>query len=722
MSDNDNRYPNAYGVSPAPGEGAAGNAYPGTTGVTTPYGAVPSVQSSRAVRPAAAPSTEPHAPAWDEVIDEQRGIRIGTGTNPGTVANPDANANSAAGANPSSAPVVLFETTEPVREPHPDENTPLSFGPIARMLYGEKPRRVLAVSEDAHGILLVLTDPTKKNRIDDVAYFPYPAAPVVEPKERLDWIAEVVKEFTPDWSKVDLWVQAPADRTHAYVLELPDLKGEELDAVALLQASKQYPVRPDTMRFDYRTTGAWDASRTNTVAALGLTGDVELLETLKNDFGRHGVRLAGVAAHAFSVCGYAHAGLLDAPWKTYVVLSFSSDSSLLSVFHEEHLLLQRNLGCGILSLARSVSDAHLHAADLTAEGEACAVDFGKNPARPAPMAGPGDATTARDVEHLLNEHNLTEGELDAVDAVLGDALDRVVAYVERSIDYFERRNYNVPVEGIVIAAPHTITRLIARRIEENLRLPTSEFLFPEGATPKTQAALRAISRSPRAGLLFDAAGLSFTSPAVPNLLACPDERREEVRQKRITHGILVAALGLCFTSFAIALWGGLSWWNALSDVRAAQEVRATLQPEATVARLEAKKDENERLVTELARIKSMDRYPAFLATLSVLRPEGVYLTRVARVDREHPPGSGMPPRPSPQKGSAQKGKDANPASPYVIELDGMIVGDALEQELLLAKFLKRLKTQPYAHDMELELSTPEADRLVFRLVFPDIAP
>lgn len=693
MSENANRYPNAYGVSPLHGAG-----------------------TSDTLR---ASTEQPHAPARDKVIDEQFGIRIGTGAN--------SHAGSQTGSSAPSKPVVLFEEMKGPREPHPDEHTSLSFDPIYRMLYGEKPRRVLAVSEDAQGILLVLANPNDENRIDDVAYFPYPAALAVEQKNRLDWIAEVVKEFTPDWAKVDLWILAPTDRTHGYVLELPDLKGEELDAVALLQANKQHPVHLDAMRFDYRTTGAWNASRPNTVAALGLTGEVELLETLEKDFGRHGVRISGVTTHAFSVCGYAHAGLLHSPWQTYAVLSFSSDSSLLSVFHGKHLLLQRNLGYGILSLVRSVSDAHLRAADLTTGSEACAVNFGHSKA-PVCTAPPGGTTTASDVEHLLNEHNLTKDELDAVDAVLGDALDRVVAYVDRSIDYFERRNYNIPIEGIVIAAPHTITRLIARRIEGNLRLPASEFLFPEGATPKAEAALHALARSPRAGLLFDAAGLAFTSPSIPNLLACPNQRREEVRQKRITHGILLAALGLCFTSLAMALWGGISWWHALSEVRAAQEVRATLQPEATVARLEAKKDENERLVTELARIKSMDRYPAFLATLSRLRPEGVYLTRVSRVDRANPPGSGMSrqpsSQPSPQKGATgQKGKNARaPASPYVIALDGMIIGDALEQELLLAKFLKRLKTQPYAHDMELEHLPPEADRLVFRLVFPDIAP
>lgn len=664
MSESDNRSMNAYGVAPAPGN----------------YGAAP------------------HAPAWDEVIDEKRGLRRGSALpNPSTT--------------PPAEPPIMQESL-------PDEDESLSFGPIARMLYGEKPRRVLAVSEDAHGILFVLNNPNSKNRIEDVAYFPYPATLVLNPRDRIDWIAEAVKEFTPDWARVDLWVQAPSERTHCHVLELPDLKGAELDAVALLQANKQQPIHPDTMRFDYRTTGPWDASRPNAVAALGLAGDTELVEQLKNDFGRRGIRLAGIAAHAFSVCGYANSELLPSPWKTYVVFSFSSDASLLSVFHEKHLLLQRNLGCGILPLARSVSDARLHAADPTVEGEACEVDFGAARRR-GPTVRSGEATTSRDVDHLLNARNLSTDELDAVDAVLGEALDRVVAYLERSIDYFERRNYNVSIEGIVIAAPHTISRLVARRIEESLRLPTSEFLFPEEATPKAATAMQAIVHSPRAGLLFDAVGLSYTSPSVPNLLACPDERREEVRQKRITHGILVTALVLCLTSFTIALWMGFSWWNNLSDVRAAKETLASLQPEATVVGLEAKKDENEQLVTKLARIKSMDRYPAFLATLSLLRPDRVYLTRVARVDRVNPPGTGMSPRPSPQK-PASDGKA--PVSPYVIELDGMIVGDALEQELLLAKFLKRIKTKPYAHDLKLELSHPEADRLAFRLAFPDIAP
>lgn len=207
MSESDNRSVNAYGVAPAPGN----------------YGAAP------------------HAPAWDKVIDEQRGLRRGSALpNPSTT--------------PPAEPPIMQESL-------PDEDESLSFGPIARMLYGEKPRRVLAVSEDAHGILFVLNNPNSKNRIEDVAYFPYPATLVLNPRDRIDWIAEAVKEFTPDWARVDLWVQAPSERTHCHVLELPDLKGAELDAVALLQANKQQPIHPDTMRFDYRTTGPWDASR-----------------------------------------------------------------------------------------------------------------------------------------------------------------------------------------------------------------------------------------------------------------------------------------------------------------------------------------------------------------------------------------------------------------------------------------------------------------------------
>lgn len=618
---------------------------------------------------------------------------------------------------------------ETLPAPAPQEQTPdagedddLLFRPIWQLFRRPGRRPVIAVAEDETGILIVRRKPNLKSSVQEIIYVPFPEGVTHTPEERISWIAEVVRDCAPDWKKADVWVHAPAD-TKSFVLDLPNLEGEELDAVALLQASQQGELDPEQMRFDYRVSGIWNAEQER-LATLAIAADRAAVDTIRARYAAEGLKITGITSHYFSVSNLVHANALPHVGETYVVIAFTATTSLLCVFAGKHLLLERPLGFGTLKLAAAL-EAPTKARppkDAAAEGDESDMimlrQYGRTSIRA--IVSPSDRRmVSEEVERLLHDPNLPDEDFAFVEETLSPILDRMVSYIERSVGYFERRNYTVRIEGVTVAAPISIVRYFEKHLKTRFELPTVRLTYPDAKmTPEATRVAKLLRQGPRAGLLFKGVALAHPHRAVPNLLATPEERRQDERRQRITNSFVIVSLLGVLLSFIIACTTMSAYIRTAKQVAEARSELSTMGPLVTLAEVTAEKARFDQLAALMSKQLLRELGPALIAEVSELAGPFVNYTRIEYLPDVKPGKSAKRTAHSGKEAAKEPDVNADPVAasfPRTVELDGFVRGNALEREVRLAEYLQRLENSILANHFEVLSTESRAERLLFRI-------
>lgn len=616
---------------------------------------------------------------------------------------------------PAAAPAV-----QPNSDAEQTRIATLALKPLRKLLKSEKQRNVIALTQDESGILLILNNPNNRVTIEDAAYFPFPVSVRDDPTRKLEWVIEALKHFDEDWSKCDVWVAAPPSHSFHYVLDLPKVKDDEMDGVAFLNANKKQALNPAQSVFDYRVSGSWSERLANRVTALALAVDRSEVDRITHAFAAHGIQLAGIVSQQFSVAHFVQARLMPAPWKTFAVLNFTSDASWVSIFSGPHLLLQRKLSCGLVQLTRALEPlaatlSHAgYSEDAVINLDACAVDFSEGSAKSVYTAQQHTATAM--LERLIHDSDLTPAEYEGVRSSIMPPLERVVQYVAHIVNLFQRRTYNLTVQGITVVAPHNINLVLRNAISESVGLEAAEFSFQGSSKAQAAATILTLRKGPHIGLLFDGLGLSYTSDLIPNVLACPEDRRREARQVRITHIVLMAISIACALVILLGAMGIYMWMQSEREQTRLQQVIATWPEEATVQLLEREGAANSALRAQLMNLQGHMTFPAVLNELSRIRGQSVHFTRVYRGKRTSVSWSG-------QRTAARARQAADAArADLVIEVDGYVVGDTLDQEVALSEFITRMRQSRYARNFELVKNTAKnGNRTEFRVTIGENA-
>ena len=307
---------------------------------------------------------------------------------------------------------------------------------------------------DSDGILLARTHHLTLGEpyLEKIRFIPYPAGTdAASLKERVACAVRALKTFAPDYAHCRVW--AMLAKAELSLLTLPPTKTEEeRDAVALLKASQQTKYDAADLRFDYRLQE--NPVKGADLHAVGLMGSQATVTQLVAAFKEGGVTLAGVTSTKLSPAILLRPAFGPQPWQSFATLHLSDDYSILSIFSGGRMVQQRTINFGRALFLSKVTE-RLALQDM---GRDVNTDSGR-------------ARLLHAANTLLANDHPTDEERQLLADSLDDGTYRMVSYITRTVNYHQRVEKGLPLEGLIVVASHGI--------EQALHAERDHGLYPE---------------------------------------------------------------------------------------------------------------------------------------------------------------------------------------------------------------------------------------------------
>lgn len=181
--------------------------------------------------------------------------------------------------------------------------------------------------------------------IERAAYVAYPADCGNAPEDRAGFAARVIRSVVDKPNDCDVW--ANLSESVVYVLTLPVVKDADLDAVALLNASRVSAINPDETNFDYRLLGRTAGTDVPSLRAIAVSASQEGCEVWRSAFEKAGIKLAGLSSQELVPALLACRTPVDESWTTYAYMTVDAGESVLTIIENGRVALQRNFNFGM---------------------------------------------------------------------------------------------------------------------------------------------------------------------------------------------------------------------------------------------------------------------------------------------------------------------------------------------------------------------------------------
>lgn len=371
------------------------------------------------------------------------------------------------------------------------------------------------------------------------AYVAYPADCGNAPEDRAGFAARVIRSVVDKPNDSDVW--ANLSESIVYVLTLPVVKDADLDAVALLNASRVSPINPDETNFDYRLLGRSTGADVPSLRATAVSASQEGCEVWRSAFEKAGIRLAGLSSQELAPALLACRTPVDESWTTYAYMAVDAEESVLTIIENGRIALQRNFNFGMDQLLANAVER----LSVTEE-----YDSNESP----------DDRRARlmlRVKQIFADEELLKTQGDMLASSLDTAVDRSIKYLERTFSYYERVEHGAAPRGLCLTADHGLALVLGRSLESRLGIPCKVRLpdayFVEGA----QDRIHGIKENFKCVTAVEALGLACSNETTPNLLDLPADRRMRARMSRLVRAGMVALGAATACMLGIAAFPGL---------------------------------------------------------------------------------------------------------------------------------------------------------------------
>lgn len=517
--------------------------------------------------------------------------------------------------------------------------------------------------------------------IEKALYVPM-TSPAETLTEKVHLAAGMLAKWVPDYHRCEIWTSL-AD-SDVSVLTLPVVNGEELDAVALLNASRTVKIDPLRSVFDYRVQAKVMVEGIAQQRALAVSAPTTSVSAMKEAFEASGLRLTGLTSSSFSVNGIFSAGFEKSPWQHYAVLQIENDVSVLSLIEAGTVVLLRTYNFGMRQFLSDVID-HL---SLTDTGR-----FDEDPDQRAERL-------AKEAERIFSTSRANDENRRLIEEALQSNIDRAVKYIDRTFSYYERMEHGLSPEGMLFISDFGIADVIGRAVESRFGIPCQHCYMSGSVLPEVKEQAEEIREQFKTPLFFSTAGLALANSTMPNLLELPAQRRQKARQCRLVKQIRRAVLAFSAAAVLFSVWCGIAAMQTLGELQTLQEVHRSMGDAYTAQVL---REETSALrALEAAGLTQLERRRAasMLAALAELRSEAIYVTSVtyqASSDQTR----------SLERREPSRREAPNAGLPATVTLKVSVYGNAQTRESALAEFINRL--QAAEPDMRLSIQREESD-------------
>jgi type IV pilus assembly protein PilM len=517
-----------------------------------------------------------------------------------------------------------------------------------------------------------------------------------ESEEFHQFLRPVLADFCGRAKNVDLWCTISSARVETRPLRIPKVPAKQLPNTVYWSYQKDAPFDENDKVFDFEILGDIDDGGTIKTDIMAYTAPLKEVKTLKDIFLKAGFPLTGVSIVPYAFQTLLRTRRIETDETNVSSLYIGRDWSRIDIFSDGNLMLSRGIKAGVRTMIEAlrkgiegsrlelslVKTSETDTRRIRAVKRKLNLDFEK--------AQQHFFGLIHDPSIEIPDTNEIAAREDNIFNMILPALERLVRQVERTLRHYSLNYDNARVGKIYISSGVRPHQRILDYMGEELGIPTEAINpFASGSNfltmvPWPDSVSEQSSFAPAMGMALS------SNTITPNFLHTYKDREKEMRGQSVSRVILG------FISVLIAICVGIVLWQDL-QIRKKEAQRDFL--EKKLASFNLRVDQN-LILTLLDQYRAKNQAVldlsktyfdlAVISEITNLTPANILLLSISADLGKLP---------------SEKGK--NPDSPKILVLDGIIQGDRLNLESILAGYLMELNNSPLFDQPSLNRSSFE---------------
>ena len=495
------------------------------------------------------------------------------------------------------------------------------------------------------------------------------------------FLKSVLKKFCDSSETVEIWSAISSTNVETRYLRIPKVPKKQMVKAVFWTYKKDISFDEHNDIFDYEVLGDILEDGVSKIAVMAYSAPKREVDELKALFSKSGYPLTGI-----SIVPFALQNLFKTQWlkngKNVCTLFVGSDWSRIAVYSNGNLVLSRGVKSGTKSMVEAIREE----IDINGPEQSLPPADGDHPPEFEDDNENYDSDTdpalklltglIDDTSPLAEEEESLNANTDKLFGTIQPALDRVIRQVERTIRHYSLNFGDEGIGKVYISGKISANQHVVNYIGQQLGIPV-ENLDPFASQKLLSAGFSIPESESERGAFVPAVGMALSSNSfTPNFIFTYKDKEKAIVNIRIKR----AMLGLFLLLMAAGV-GFFLWQNSILEQKKA--IVAILQKQ--MAQYSPVVDQNLiiQMVAKAQRnIDTAEAYVnkyfamAIISEIVQITPSEIFLTNIAAQLKSF---KGNSPAPEANKG---------------LVLEGIIFGERLASQTLLAGYLIKLESSP----------------------------
>jgi type IV pilus assembly protein PilM len=507
------------------------------------------------------------------------------------------------------------------------------------------------------------------------------------------FLRPTLAEFCGPHRGADIWCTISSARVETRHFRIPKVSARQTPNAIYWAYQREAAFNEDDKVFDFEILGEVQEEQPAKLDVLAYTVPLEEVVALKEIFARAGFPLTGISIVPFAFQTLLRTRRVEASDQFVASLYIGRDWSRIDIFSGGNLTLSRGIKAGV----RTMMEAVKKEIEVTRKS----LSLVKSPSEEVGRIRSVKKKLKLDLEvaqkHFfgyIHEPSAAGDEKtqlgineNSVFRMIQPALERLVRQVERTIRHYALNYENARIGKIYISSGVTPHQRILDYIGEELGMPT-EVLNPFQTSSSFLPLVPVPDSLSEQSSFAPAVGMALSDNSrTPNFLFTYRDKAKAIRNQRINRSVFAVFLIL------MACCVGASFWQErIIQNKEAQKQQLTHHLEQYNLRV----DQNLilKLVEQIRQKNRSDQAVgkkylnlAVISEVVDLTPPNVRLLNIST-------RLGPLPAIQKQKNEKEKKQRKDEASPRILILEGIVLGDRLMLESALAGYMLELKNSP----------------------------
>ena len=521
----------------------------------------------------------------------------------------------------------------------------------------------------------------KKPELLDCLRVPFdPKVPKKSPRFH-GFLKSVLEKFCDSSETLEIWSAISSASVETRYLRIPKVPKKQMFKAVFWTYKKDISFDDQNDIFDYEILDNILEDGVPKTEVMAYSAPKREVDELKDIFSKSGYPLSGV-----SIIPFALQNLFKTQWlkngKNVCSLFVGSDWSRIAVYSKGNLVLSRDIKSGIQSMVEAIREE----IDINRPEQSLPPADGDHPPVFENYNENYDSDTdpalklltgfIDDTLPLTGEEESLNANSEKLFGTIQPALDRVIRQVERTLRHYTLNFGDAGIGKVYISGKISSNRHVVNYIGEQLGIPV-EHLDPFASKKYLSAGFSTPESESERGAFVPAVGMALSSNALtPNFIFTYKDKDKAALNIRIERVMLSIFLLLMAAGVGFFLW----------------QSRIIEQKKETVARLEKQMEQyspvvDQNLIIQMVakaqrNINTAEAYVnkyfamAVISEIVQMTPSEIFLTNIT----------------AQLKGF--KGDSPAPEANKRLVLEGIVFGERLASETLLAGYLIKLKNSP----------------------------